>query len=68
MESELKKELKKLFPLRVSSERIYLGMGEYGFRCKLSTQDGDRICYSDYEPDMINEINLIVGAAIDTVE
>lgn len=68
MESDLKKELKKLFPIRKSSEVIYLGMGERGTRYKLSTQDGERICYSDYKPDMIDEINLIVSSLIDTIE
>jgi hypothetical protein len=68
MESDLKKELKKLFPLKVTLENTYLGMGEHGIRYKLSTQSGNGICRSDYEPAMINEINFIVGVLLGTIE
>lgn len=46
-----------IFPLRVEEEGAYLGMGENGSRFKLTTNDGRLICYSDYEPKYIKEIN-----------
>lgn len=64
MESDLKKEIKKLFPLQVESENVDLGMGERGLRYKISTNNGSKICYSDYEPSNIRNINMMVNAAI----
>ena len=68
MESDLKKEMKKIFPLKVSCEGIYLGMGENGTRYRLTTNNGDKICFSDFEPNKINDINLIVNSLIETME
>lgn len=53
-----------IFPLKVYEEGVYLGMGEYGTRFKLMTNDGKLICYSDYEPRHISEINNIIKEII----
>jgi hypothetical protein len=68
MESDLKKELKKIFPLKIISEVTYLGMGESGIRYKLTTNNGDQICYSDYKPLEISNINLLVNQAINEMQ
>ena len=57
-------DINKIFPLKVIEEGVYLGMGEYGSRFKLITNDGRKICYSDYEPENIDEINKSVEKLI----
>lgn len=50
-----------IFPLKVEEEDVYLGMGSYGSRFKLTTNDGKKICYSDYIPSYIEKINNVVA-------
>jgi hypothetical protein len=54
----------KIFPLKVEEE-VYLSMGEYGSRYKITLADGREVCYCDWRPNYIDLINKIVRDGYD---
>jgi len=45
--------------ITVVREGLYLGMGERGFRYEIRF-NGKTVCYSDCEPEYIDEINKLL--------
>lgn len=54
------RQLEQIFPLIVKSYGFDYGMGEWGTRHCLLTQNNDVICHSDYAPDNIDKLNTAV--------
>lgn len=60
--------LEKIFPLKVESYGFDYGMGGNGTRYRLKTKDNEVICYSDYAPRNIDEINNSVANLINLLK